>query len=82
MKRPKVGDVVRVEFQDHTLNGDEIKDVVAYGRVHSFDDSQIVIDSWHGTGATADVREVKDNTECFAIIRKTITDMTRLVPDG
>ena len=79
MRRLKPGDIIRIEFEDHTHNLKSIMPCVAVGRIHSIDETQVVIDSWFEPDNKE--RVLGDTTECFAIIRATIHKMTRLVYD-
>ena len=72
----EVGDIIEVGFDDHCMNSDELLNCTAYGRVHSINDTKITLDSWH---PTYDIdRQIKDNTECFTIVRATITALSVL----
>ena len=79
MRRLKPGDLVLIEFDDHTHNLKSIMPCVAMGRIHLIDETQVVIDSWYDSDSKE--RVLGDTTECFAIIRSTIHKMTRLVED-
>ena len=79
MKRLKVGDTVRIEFDDHTHNMKDILPCIAVGRIHSIDERRVIIDSWYEPEDAS--RMLGDTVDCFAIIRATIHKMTRLVDE-
>lgn len=79
MKRFKVGDEVRIEFQDHSHNLKSTITCVVYGKIYLIDDTQVVIDSWYSPGEKD--RDLGDTVECFGIVRSTIHNMTRLVDE-
>lgn len=73
MTRPKVGDVVCVTFWDHVQNADDLFLCRAYGRIHAITRDKITIDTWHL--AHDEHRELKDDTECFTLLRSAITSL-------
>lgn len=81
MRRLKPGDLVRIEFYDHTHNMEDISCCEVIGRIHSIDERRVIIDSWYDPDSTKRVFD-QNSLECSAIVRSTIQNMTRLVEDA
>lgn len=77
MKMPKVGDLVKVELDDHS--NDEkgaILNITVYGKVHEITNVKLVIDVWHPTDGS---RPMGCNcVDAYAVVRKAITSVTQL----
>lgn len=72
----EVGDVVEVIFDDHIMNSDKIHKYTAYGRIHIINDKQITIDCWHPV--TDGPRVLKDEVECFTLMRRAVYEINVL----
>ena len=75
-----VGELIEVEFLDHTQDDKDLGHMIARGRLESFDVEQIVLLPWENTVEVKPEDYVESSTcrAVFRIVRSTITAITRL----
>jgi len=54
MRKPRIGDVVRVEFWDHCEGGSQLLRCCVYGECRGFYDDRILVCGWSGMGCEDD----------------------------
>lgn len=65
--------LVVVDFLDHVMGGSDLLLCRVYGRVKSFDTSQVIISAWDTLNADGSYDE--DNEETFTLAQSTIKNV-------
>lgn len=73
MLRPKVNDVVEVEFLDHHEAADDPAVFVVYGRLSRMDDISLTVQTWTFPDKEPVQEEQMHNVHRFTLIRSCIT---------
>lgn len=76
------GDIAGIRFLDHVAGGDDVAEFWVYGRVAVVSRDKYTIDSWALADPKADREHQRENIESFTIIRSTIREVLRLVPES
>jgi hypothetical protein len=77
--KPRKGDLVRVEFDDHVRDGDELIRFAVYGRVLNITRHAITVAVWEYADSNT---PPDDNVDRYTIARKTIADVSLMVRAG
>jgi len=67
MKKAHVGDIVRIKFLDHCMDGEDALHCVVYGRVREITESAYVVQTWD----TLD-NDSSYNRHTFCIVKSAI----------
>jgi len=71
-QKPKVGDVVEVEFLDHVENSDTPLPCIVYGRVRKLTEATIAIESWTFDEPSGVSHHDFDNRKVWGLIRDAV----------
>ena len=74
--KPSKGDLVRVEFDDHVRDGDELIRFIVYGRVLNITRHAITVAVWEYADPNV---PPDDNVDRYTIARKMIADVSLMV---
>lgn len=82
-KKPsvRVGDEVRITFDDHVRDADDVMEFMVYGRVVKTSRKAITVDSWALADPLGDRDEDRENIHTFTILRKVINHIKVFRPD-
>ena len=75
--RPKIGDVIAVEFLDHVEDSDEPYTFRVFGRVCSKNKTALGVCSWEHADSKGKLRD-DGNEKVWSIVKKAITNLEKL----
>lgn len=82
-RKPRVGDVVAVYFDDHSSNhpDDEVLSFIVWGRVSVVTANTITVDSWAHENPTTDRGKPGDEIESFTMVWPAVTKVVQIVEE-
>ncbi len=72
---PKVGDWVRIRFDDHVLGSDDVEEFYVSGRVAKVTRKAYTIDSWALVDPARDRDHDRENITTHTIVRGVISEV-------